>query len=181
MVKTSRPKPSPSGQETSRDADNRDHMFALQLQLDINNEGASMERAAIEQQRYQMEDRRLAAERKTLAAVFPMPFQCGICLDDHPMDSVARITQCEHPFCRTCLRDYVRSKLSEHIYPIFCPICVAEQGTSEPACAFSFVIMYDASVLAISLQLSMKASFACWDLQKENIAFSMNCRSRHTQ
>jgi hypothetical protein len=123
-------------------------MFALQLQWDIDNENASVENAAIEQQRYEMEDRRLAEERETLAAAFPMPFQCGICLDDHSIDSVARITKCEHPFCRTCLRDYVRSKLSERVYPIFCPICVTEQGASEPACAFSFVTRYDAGVLS---------------------------------
>ena len=128
-------------QEPPPDVDNRDHMFALQLQWDINNEFASVERATREQQKYEMEDRRLAIEREALAVAYPKPFQCGICLDDHPEDSVARIGQCRHPFCRDCLREYVRSKLSEHIYPIFCPICAVEQGVSQPSCASSIAIM----------------------------------------
>jgi len=115
------------------DVENRDHMLALQLQWDIDNERASVERATREQQEYEMENRRLAIEREALALNYPKPFQCGICLEDHPEDSVARIGQCRHPFCRNCLREYIRSKLSEHIYPIFCPVCVAEQGVPQPS------------------------------------------------
>jgi Ring finger domain len=121
-------------------------MLALQLQWDLDNETARIESVAWEQHKYEIEDRRLADEREALAVAFPKPFKCGICLDDHPEDSVARVAQCEHPFCRTCLRDYVRSKLKEHIFPIFCPICVAEQGTS-PTCAFSFAIRHVTCVL----------------------------------
>jgi hypothetical protein len=156
-------------------------MLALQLQWDINNEMASVERAAREQQKYEMEDRRLAVEREALTVAFPKPFQCVICLDDHPEDSVARIGQCKHPFCRTCLREYIRSKLSEHVYPMFCPICVAEQGISQPSRASSFVISYAVGIMTSPLQLSTKVSSASSGLQRRNTAFLMNYRSRLTR
>jgi len=164
----------------SRDGDDRDYLLALQLQWDINKEErASVERAAREQQQYDMEDRQLVSEREALAAALPDIFECGICLDEHPEDSVARIVHCRHQFCRTCLREYIRNKLSEHIYPIFCPSCVAEQGTSEPTCAF-YLLSNTHAHLYLLLQLSLKILFANSGLRRKNTAFFMNYKFRRT-
>jgi hypothetical protein len=86
----------------------------------------------MEQTKYEEEDRRLAAERKALAEALPPLFECGICLDEHLEDSAAQISQCRHMFCRDCIREHIRSKLKEHLFPILCPICVAEKGSSDP-------------------------------------------------
>jgi hypothetical protein len=135
-------------QATPRDVDNRDYMLAFQLQREIDDESASIETAAREQRQYDMENRRLATEWEVLAKAIPPPFRCGVCLDEYSEDYVARVPQCQHPFCRDCLRQYVRTKVSEHNCPIFCPTCVAEQETSEsePVCEFSYKINLPLSI-----------------------------------
>lgn len=76
-------------------------------------------------------ENQLATEKEIHVAAHPT-FECGICLDEHPEDSVARIPQCQHSFCRDCLRGYIQSKLEEHRFPIFCPMCIAGRDNPEP-------------------------------------------------
>ncbi|KAF9499666.1 hypothetical protein BDN71DRAFT_1441837 [Pleurotus eryngii] len=59
-------------------------------------------------------------------------FSCSICLDDHPEDDVALIPSCEHSFCRDCLRSYITNKVSEHRYPVFCPVCTTLADQQSP-------------------------------------------------
>jgi hypothetical protein len=85
---------------------------------------------------FEEEDRRLRAEHAELVAhSIQTIFKCSVCLDEHPEDYVASVDTCRHTFCRDCLRAFIISKLDEHCYPIFCPICTAEK-TTVPAGEF---------------------------------------------
>jgi regulator of replication initiation timing len=84
------------------------------------------------QQLYDEEDKRLRAEQEALAAWMQHTFNCGICMDEHPEDYVARIDKCGHQFCRECILGHISSTLGEHRFPVLCPICTAEKGVREP-------------------------------------------------
>ena len=52
-------------------------------------------------------------------------FECGICMEEMPDDSIARPDPCGHDFCRDCLRGHVTARIDEHRFPILCPTCTA--------------------------------------------------------
>ncbi|KAG9224016.1 hypothetical protein CCMSSC00406_0004368 [Pleurotus cornucopiae] len=70
-------------------------------------------------------------ESSSSCRVYPS-FSCSICLDDHSEDDVALIPSCEHSFCRDCLRSYITNKVSEHRYPVFCPVCTTLADQQSP-------------------------------------------------
>lgn len=76
-------------------------------------------------------------EQATLALIASFSkqekFDCKICMDESLMDDVALLEDCGHMFCRDCLREYIGSKLGEGIFPIMCPVCVADKGEESPA------------------------------------------------
>jgi len=78
------------------------------------------------------EDRRLRAQRDELAKNAQRQFQCGVCFEEQPQDSVARLDPCGHCFCRDCIRGHVGSKLAENRYPILCPVCMSKKGKGAP-------------------------------------------------
>lgn len=80
------------------------------------------------QRKYEEEDEQLTDQREMLQRMEPDPFECLICFDKYPQDSVARAGGCEHQFCRDCLRDHARTKISERRFPISCPSCVADKN-----------------------------------------------------
>ncbi|KAF8076176.1 hypothetical protein FPV67DRAFT_1406946 [Lyophyllum atratum] len=106
----------------TRRQDEIDHALALQLQ----------------------EDQRLSSEREVLSVTHPAgaaPFKCGICLQEHSEDYVARLPRCLHSFCRYCMRGYIRSKLGERRFPILCPVCIADNLCSDPGAVDNFIVM----------------------------------------
>jgi len=58
-------------------------------------------------------------------------FECCICMDEMPVDSIARIDSCGHTFCRDCLRGHVKARLEERRFPILCPTCTADEGKGK--------------------------------------------------
>ena len=80
------------------------------------------------QRKYEEEDEQLANQREMLQTMEPDPFECLICFDKYPQDSVARVGGCEHQFCRGCLRGHAKTKISERRFPISCPSCVADKN-----------------------------------------------------
>lgn len=58
-------------------------------------------------------------------------FECCICMDEMPVDSIARIDSCGHNFCRDCLRGHVKARLEERKFPILCPSCTADEGKGK--------------------------------------------------
>lgn len=78
------------------------------------------------QNEYDTEDRLLRQEQAELARYVQATFQCSICLDELPQDDIAKVDDCVHTMCRICLREFVSSKIQEHRYPIFCPMCTVD-------------------------------------------------------
>ncbi|KAJ7491894.1 hypothetical protein FB451DRAFT_1165111 [Mycena latifolia] len=111
-----------------------DYMVATQLQMDWDQkQREDIQRAQAKQREFEEEDARLIAERAALQKETQLVFDCGVCFDKYPEDYVARITGCAHGFCRDCMKNYVVSKLTDKLYPIFCPMCVTDNARAEPA------------------------------------------------
>lgn len=54
-------------------------------------------------------------------------FQCGVCGDMHRSVDTIVLEICSHRFCKECLGGFVRTKIEDRKYPIFCPECIAER------------------------------------------------------
>ena len=53
---------------------------------------------------------------------------CPICTNPLlPEDRIA-VEGCGHSMCKGCLREYIGARLGENVWPIRCPICMAEGG-----------------------------------------------------
>jgi hypothetical protein len=83
------------------------------------------------QHEFDKEDRALSTRRAELGKSTRRLFECGICLDDMPDDSIARPDPCGHTFCRECLRGHVTARLSEHRFPVLCPTCTANKSKGK--------------------------------------------------
>ncbi|KAI6041617.1 hypothetical protein EDC04DRAFT_1223331 [Pisolithus marmoratus] len=78
------------------------------------------------QRKFDVEDKVLRQQQADLSCHAQARFKCGICLEEHPEDDAATVEDCRHEVCRSCLKDYVCSKIADHRFPILCPICTAE-------------------------------------------------------
>jgi Ring finger domain len=83
------------------------------------------------QREFDEENRALSAQRTDLAKSAQRVFKCSICMEEMPVDSIARVDTCGHTFCRECLREYVATRLDEHRFPILCPTCTANKGKGK--------------------------------------------------
>jgi hypothetical protein len=72
------------------------------------------------QRQFDEEDRRLAAERAELVAAAEKQrvFNCGMCMDTLPEESIARIEPCGHSFCRECVRELIVSQIESRRFPV---------------------------------------------------------------
>ena len=133
--------------------------------------------AEVKQREYEAEDAALRLEREELEKSQQPLFDCGICLDEHPEDFVARVEQCQHAFCRNCIRDHIISWITDHRYPIFCPICMAGKARHEPAGPLiqSFESV-DASHIIIVAQHLMVHLFSRWAYPKGLSKSTTSCK-----
>ena len=60
-------------------------------------------------------------------------FECVICFEDVPEEEGIRLLPCAHGFCRDCLAGHVSSKIEERKFPVFCPLCMTEEGNASPS------------------------------------------------
>ena len=100
---------------------------------------SSSQLAAMLQRQFDEEDHLLAAQRAELAADQQRVFDCGVCMDTLPEDSIARIEPCGHPFCRECIRGFIVSQIESRRFPVLCPTCTAGPGKSRPESIGSYV------------------------------------------
>ncbi|KAF4593021.1 hypothetical protein EYR38_008728 [Pleurotus pulmonarius] len=106
-------------------------------------------------------------EPSSSCRVYPT-FSCSICLDDHPEDDVALIPSCEHSFCRDCLRSYITSKISEHRYPVFCPVCTTLSDQQSPG-------VIDEEVIE-SIWIPDKEYLIFEEMQLSSLSILLHCR-----
>ncbi|KAI0302865.1 hypothetical protein B0F90DRAFT_1713063 [Multifurca ochricompacta] len=83
------------------------------------------------QHEFDNEDRALSAQRTELSRSVQRLFECGICMEQMPEDSIAHPDYCDHSFCRECMRRHVTSRLDEHRFPILCPTCSVGKGKDK--------------------------------------------------
>ena len=83
------------------------------------------------QHEYDNEDRALSVQRTQLSRSAQRLFECSICMEEMPVDSIARIDSCGHTFCRECLRGHVSARIDEHRFPVLCPTCTANKGKGK--------------------------------------------------
>jgi hypothetical protein len=83
------------------------------------------------QHEFDEENRALSAEGAELAISAQWLFECGICLEEMPDDSIACPDPCGHTFCRECLRGHVTARLNERKFPVLCPTCTANKGKGK--------------------------------------------------
>jgi hypothetical protein len=77
------------------------------------------------------EDRALSAQRAELSNSIRQLFECSICMEERPGDSIVSIDSCGHKFCRECLRGHVTALLDKYRSPILCPACTATIGKGK--------------------------------------------------
>ena len=83
---------------------------------------------------YQAEEAELAAQLQYLQGTLQETFDCSICMDRLPIDDVAQLDGCDHSFCRSCIRQYISTKLDERKFPIPCPCCTTEKDGGRVGC-----------------------------------------------
>jgi len=86
---------------------------------------------------FSTEDSSLRTQLYDLRSSQSGTFQCGICIEDYPMDDVCSVDERGHNFCRVCLKEHITVQLQERRFPIFCPLCIADK-TVEPRCMHNF-------------------------------------------
>ena len=65
---------------------------------------------------------------------------CSICYESYSTLQMACLPDCNHTFCRDCLIGHVRAKMSDLIYPIYCPLCAVDfQVVTKTGASLSFV------------------------------------------
>jgi len=58
---------------------------------------------------------------------------CAICTDPLSPEHKIVIEGCGHAMCKGCLREYIRARLGEKVWPVQCPICMAVGGPERRA------------------------------------------------
>ncbi len=96
-------------------------------------------------------------------------FNCIICMETLGVDHIARFA-CRHTFCRSCIREHIKSELSSHHYPIVCPSCKIDDGKNAAPSGTLSLDTFQLSILLIlyDIQRSTRICFKSWDLDSQN-------------
>ena len=122
------------------DEEDANGRLAAMLQRQFDDEEADGQLAAMMLQRqFDEEDRLLAAERVEVLAEQQRVFDCRVCMDTLPEESVTRIEPCGHSFCRECIRGLIVSQIESRRFPVLCPTCTAEPDNNRPESIGSYV------------------------------------------
>ncbi|KAF9220041.1 hypothetical protein BS17DRAFT_788122 [Gyrodon lividus] len=120
---------------------NLDHELAERMAIeDLENGIQGLTIARQFQNQYDAEDQELRRQHEELTSCMRPTFKCVICLDEQPEDDVAKVDDCSHMLCRSCLREFVCSKIQEHRFPILCPLCTAIDHNPKPAVISRFLV-----------------------------------------
>jgi hypothetical protein len=109
----------------------RDHSGHPPIQHNPPKQHSSKSTVAALKQR-ELDERRQGEQQEEPVKNIQCLFECGVCMDEHPEDYVTLLDPCGHKFCRDCIRNHVGAKLAERHFPILCPVCMAEEGKSDP-------------------------------------------------
>ena len=58
---------------------------------------------------------------------------CAVCTEHFSPEDMITVEGCGHATCKGCLREYIGARMEERIWPVLCPICMAESGQGKRA------------------------------------------------
>jgi Ring finger domain len=58
---------------------------------------------------------------------------CSICAEPLTQEETVSVEGCGHETCKDCLRAYIGTRLGEKVWPVLCPICMAEGASRRRA------------------------------------------------
>ena len=108
---------------------NKDAAHARTLQAQIDSERASYELARqlqAQEEAVHQEHQRLVQEAARVKL-----FDCAVCIEKYPEDYSAPIRSCGHVLCRECMKEHVKSQVNQALWPVRCPMCVADHSRTE--------------------------------------------------
>ncbi|KAI0297404.1 hypothetical protein BC826DRAFT_967739 [Russula brevipes] len=151
----------------------RDISYAKRLQREYDDEDRELHDSlsALRLQReYDDEDHALAAQLTELANSAQPVFQCGVCMEEMPEDSIARLDPCAHPFCRQCLLGHVTARLGERRFPMLCPTCTASKGKGKEAAG------QVSQSLALNLGITEEQNTIWIEMEMAEFSIHLQCR-----
>ena len=126
------PAPEATGPSYSRfgnDTANDDAAKARALQAQLDSEWASYDLA----RQLQAEDEATLREHQLLMqeAARSKSFDCVVCMEKYPEDYSAPVRSCGHVLCRNCMKDHVQAQVDQAVWPVLCPLCVADRSRTQ--------------------------------------------------
>ncbi len=118
-----RPSPPPSTTTTDDAANAR----ATQAHLDIERASYELARQLQAQEEAALQEHRRLLQEESRVQLF----HCDICMEEYRMDFAAPISSCGHVICRICMKQHVQSQVGQSIWPIRCPMCVADHTRTQ--------------------------------------------------
>ena len=114
----------PSTPHSATRYDDATDAHALQAKLDSERASYDLARQLQAQEDAMfLEHRRLIREAARVEV-----FDCVICMETYREDFSAPVRSCGHVLCRTCMREHVKSQVDQAIWPVPCPMCVADHS-----------------------------------------------------
>ncbi|KAG8982681.1 hypothetical protein FRB90_006627 [Tulasnella sp. 427] len=80
------------------------------------------------------EDQIMREERFRLLAMSEKTFDCPICMEKCLEDGLGKFEDCEHKFCRECIKDHIESCLDDRKFPVPCPLCMTDEKREDKDC-----------------------------------------------
>ncbi|KXN93212.1 E3 ubiquitin-protein ligase RNF19A, partial [Leucoagaricus sp. SymC.cos] len=92
------------------------------------------------QREFEYENQQLVEQKRQLEQMVRPALECTLCFEECVEDSVARIDDCNHSFCRVCLRGHAKARIEERRFPIHCPMCITDKANLKPGVVDDFLI-----------------------------------------
>jgi len=102
------------------------HARALQAQVDKERASYDLARQLQAQEDSTLREHRMLVQESARFKAF----DCAICMEKYPEDYSAPVRSCGHALCRACMKEHVQSQVDQAIWPIRCPLCVANKDTA---------------------------------------------------
>ena len=133
LTESSTPKwPEPSAPQRNRVSGSRSantsadaaQARAFQAQLDRERESYDLARQLQAQEDATIREHRQLVQEAARAKVF----DCVICMEKYPEGYSAPVRSCGHVLCRGCMKEHVQSQVDQAVWPVRCPLCVADRN-----------------------------------------------------
>ena len=122
--------PAPETTEPSRsrfDATNDDAFPTLQTQPDSERTSSDLAHQLRTQYNATLREHR----RRVQEVARFKSFDCVVCMEKYPENYSVPVRGCGHVLCRTCMKAHVQSQVDQSVWPVLCPLCVADWSRTQ--------------------------------------------------